>query len=148
MQALKVFGVCEVSLPSGMRSGATVVEERRGSGGGGSEQMRVGADALGEDDEDVRPGVRALASGGSGAGVRSDIPCRAPPASGEPHADGVHHAVDEAGVGRRGLEEAAVDVVGPEADERADEREHGQQREPGPRAAARPGARARRGPRS
>ena len=81
-----------------MRSAATSSRNGARQAGGGSEHDRVGADALGEDDEDVR--LCALESGGSGAGVPQRHALTNAAAPLDPRPRGVRHAVDEARVGR------------------------------------------------
>ena len=126
MHALKVFGVCDVSFPSGVRSAATTSRKGARQAGGGSEHM-ASARTL-----SVRMrrtfGRRALERGGSGAGDRSDIPCRTLPRPSIHVRERVRRAVDEADVRRGGLQEPAVDLVGPEADRGGAEGHRGQQR--------------------
>src|SRR5262249_45851937 len=75
-KALKVLGVGVVSRPSGMRPAATASRSVEAQVGGGREQRASARRLSPRITSTLGRRWRALASGGRGAGVRSEIPCR------------------------------------------------------------------------
>ena len=116
------------SLPSAIRSGAA--SSRMGSSQSSAPRRahRVRAQALGEDDDDVGPVSGRRERRQRIGGAQRDAHRRRVAVKGR-HARCVHHAVQEARVGRRRLERARLDEVGAVAVEGEREADRGQDRE-------------------
>ncbi len=114
--------------------GCRAVEERGAAGRRRVGAHRVGANALRENEQDVRAAARAAGARERrqrrGGAERHALPHL--PAALDPGSKRVHRPVNEARVRRRGLQEATVDLVGPEAHRGSAEQEGGQERK-GPR---------------
>ena len=127
--------------PEGHPVGRHAVEEARRTPGWGRRAERVGAHALGDDEQHVRP-VRRGREVRQRRGFAQGHAAAHPALVGHCLPQGVHRAVDEAGVRRRRLQRPRLDEVDPEAG--------GRDGEPGSqgRSATRSGPASRRGARA